>query len=274
MRSRAAASLRWGSVAVCFAQSSCWLQQQGIQEACRRGSAALAYVFKCVIMRSFRAHALPGERRSKRLPESVLCPVPLSTPSPPIEAGGIGSRLHRWPVAPESPRELAACSRNEVAHIKHEDLRVMGLAGIMFRTVALTSLLALMGRSHPAQPARGAGCAVRSIGPVHYWPHRPSWPCSHSSATCLACVSDADRPGGTDWRESRSAGLASVRKNRAGQPFLARHMRLSGCGAIPSTLTGTRPAERKSASQLADWRLPASALPPARSPFLPPESGL
>ena len=59
----------------------------------------------------------------------------------------------------------------------------MGLADSDSR---LTSLLALMGQI--AIP-RSWLARRRSIGLVYcYWPHRPSWPCSHSSA-CLACVS-------------------------------------------------------------------------------------
>ena len=120
-------------------------------------------------------------------------PVPHYVPSAVVNAFATGSKQEASIALTDgllrslSPRELAGVLVHEVAHIANENLRVMGLADSDSR---LTSLLALMGQiaillSLPAQLVGRR----RSIGLVYcYWPHRPSWPCSHSSA-CLACVS-------------------------------------------------------------------------------------
>ena len=116
-------------------------------------------------------------------------PVPHYVPSAVVNAFATGSKQEASIALTDgllrslSPRELAGVLVHEVAHIANEDLRVMGLADSDRR---LTSLLALMGQI--AIP-RSWLARRRSIGLVYcYWPHRPSWPCSHSSA-CLACVS-------------------------------------------------------------------------------------
>ena len=116
-------------------------------------------------------------------------PVPHYVPSAVVNAFATGSKQEASIALTDgllrslSPRELAGVLVHEVAHIANEDLRVMGLADSDSR---LTSLLALMGQI--AIP-RSWLARRRSIGLVYcYWPHRPSWPCSHSSA-CLACVS-------------------------------------------------------------------------------------
>lgn len=116
-------------------------------------------------------------------------PVPHYVPSAVVNAFATGSKQEASIALTDgllrslSPRELAGVLVHEVAHIANEDLRVMGLADSDSR---LTSLLALMGQI--AIP-RSWLARRRSIGLVYcYWPHRPSWPYSHSSA-CLACVS-------------------------------------------------------------------------------------
>ncbi len=116
-------------------------------------------------------------------------PVPHYVPSAVVNAFATGSKQEASIALTDgllrslSPRELAGVLVHEVAHIANEDLRVMGLADSDSR---LTSLLALMGQI--AIP-RSWLARRRSIGLVYcYWPYRPSWPCSHSSA-CLACVS-------------------------------------------------------------------------------------
>lgn len=116
-------------------------------------------------------------------------PVPHYVPSAVVNAFATGSKQEASIALTDgllrslNPRELAGVFAHEVAHIANEDLRVMGLADSVSR---LTCLLALMGQI--ACP-RCWLARRRSIGLVYcYWPHRPNWPCSHSSA-CLACVS-------------------------------------------------------------------------------------
>lgn len=120
-------------------------------------------------------------------------PVPHYVPSAVVNAFATGSKQEASIALTDgllrslSPRELAGVLVHEVAHIANEDLRVMGLADSDSR---LTSLLALMGQIASCSACPRSWLARRrSIGLVYcYWPHRPSWPCSHSSA-CLACVS-------------------------------------------------------------------------------------
>ena len=120
-------------------------------------------------------------------------PVPHYVPSAVVNAFATGSKqkasiaLTDGLLRSLSPRELAGVLVHEVAHIANEDLRVMGLADSDSR---LTSLLALMGQIASCSACPRSWLARRrSIGLVYcYWPHRPSWPCSHSSA-CLAFVS-------------------------------------------------------------------------------------
>ena len=120
-------------------------------------------------------------------------PVPHYVPSAVVNAFATGSKQEASIALTDgllrslSPRELAGVLVHEVAHIANEDLRVMGLADSNSR---LTSLLALMGQIASCSACPRSWLARRrSIGLVYcYWPHRPSWPCSHSSA-CLACVS-------------------------------------------------------------------------------------
>ena len=120
-------------------------------------------------------------------------PVPHYVPSAVVNAFATGSKQEASIALTDgllrslSPRELAGVLAHEVAHITNEDLRVMGLADSNSR---LTSLLALMGQIASCSACPRSWLARRrSIGLVYcYWPHRPSWPCSHSSA-CLACVS-------------------------------------------------------------------------------------
>ena len=120
-------------------------------------------------------------------------PVPHYVPSAVVNAFATGSKQEASIALTDgllrslSPRELAGVLVHEVAHIANEDLRVMGLADSNSR---LTSLLALMGQIASCSACPRSWLARRrSIGLVYcYWPHRPSWPCSHSSA-CLAFVS-------------------------------------------------------------------------------------
>lgn len=120
-------------------------------------------------------------------------PVPHYVPSAVVNAFATGSKQEASIALTDgllrslSPRELAGVLVHEVAHIANEDLRVMGLADSDSR---LTSLLALMGQIASCSACPRSWLARRrSIGLVYcYWPHRPSWPCSHSSA-CLAFVS-------------------------------------------------------------------------------------
>ena len=149
-------------------------------------------------LRLYRVRALhPQEAhemwaRLRELPARAglpATPVPHYVPSAVVNAFATGSKQEASIALTDgllrslSPRELAGVLVHEVAHIANEDLRVMGLADSDSR---LTSLLALMGQI--AIP-RSWLARRRSIGLVYcYWPHRPSWPCSHSSA-CLACVS-------------------------------------------------------------------------------------
>ena len=128
------------------------------------------------------------------LRELPATPVPHYVPSAVVNAFATGSKQEASIALTDgllrslSPRELAGVLVHEVAHIANEDLRVMGLADSNSR---LTSLLALMGQIAIllSLPAQLVGAAEGSIGLVYcYWPHRPSWPCSQSSA-CLACVS-------------------------------------------------------------------------------------
>jgi len=149
-------------------------------------------------LRLYRVRALHPQQAHemwallRELPASAglpATPVPHYVPSAVVNAFATGSKQEASIALTDgllrslSPRELAGVLVHEVAHIANEDLRVMGLADSDSR---LTSLLALMGQI--AIP-RSWLARRRSIGLVYcYWPHRPSWPCSHSSA-CLACVS-------------------------------------------------------------------------------------
>ena len=149
-------------------------------------------------LRLYRVRALHPQQAHemwallRELPASAglpAMPVPHYVPSAVVNAFATGSKQEASIALTDgllrslSPRELAGVLVHEVAHIANEDLRVMGLADSDSR---LTSLLALMGQI--AIP-RSWLARRRSIGLVYcYWPHRPSWPCSHSSA-CLACVS-------------------------------------------------------------------------------------
>ena len=149
-------------------------------------------------LRLYRVRALHPQQAHEmwalllELPASAglpAMPVPHYVPSAVVNAFATGSKQEASIALTDgllrslSPRELAGVLVHEVAHIANEDLRVMGLADSDSR---LTSLLALMGQI--AIP-RSWLARRRSIGLVYcYWPHRPSWPCSHSSA-CLACVS-------------------------------------------------------------------------------------
>ena len=120
-------------------------------------------------------------------------PVPHYVPSAVVNAFATGSKQEASIALTDgllrslSPRELAGVLAHEIAHIANEDLRVMGLAdsvsrphepaGPMGQIAILLSLPALL-----------VGAAEVYWPGLLFWPHRPSWPCSHSSA-CLACVS-------------------------------------------------------------------------------------
>ena len=120
-------------------------------------------------------------------------PVPHYVPSAVVNAFATGSKQEASIALTDgllrslSPRELAGVLVHEVAHIANEDLRVMGLAD---SSVASRAYWPLWDRSRSCSACPRCWLARRrSIGLVYcYWPHRPNWPCSHSSA-CLACVS-------------------------------------------------------------------------------------
>lgn len=120
-------------------------------------------------------------------------PVPHYVPSAVVNAFATGSKQEASIALTDgllrslSPRELAGVFAHEVAHIANEDLRVMGWR---IPSVASRAYWPLWDRSRSCSACPRCWLARRrSIGLVYcYWPHRPNWPCSHSSA-CLACVS-------------------------------------------------------------------------------------
>ncbi len=120
-------------------------------------------------------------------------PVPHYVPSAVVNAFATGSKQEASIALTDgllrslSPRELAGVLAHEIAHITNEDLRVMRLR---IPSVASRACWPSWDKSRSCSTCPRCWLARRrSIGLVYcYWPHRPSWPCSHSSA-CLACVS-------------------------------------------------------------------------------------
>lgn len=109
-------------------------------------------------LRLYRARPLhPAEapglwallRQLAKLTGLPAVPVPHYVPSQMINAFATGSRQRAAIVVTDgllrtlTPRELTGVLAHEVAHIAHDDLRVMGLADSVSR---LTSLLALLGQ--------------------------------------------------------------------------------------------------------------------------------
>ena len=153
-------------------------------------------------LRLYRVRALHPQQAHemwallRELPASAglpAMPVPHYVPSAVVNAFATGSKQEASIALTDgllrslSPRELAGVFAHGVAHIANEDLRVMGLAD---SSVASRAYWPLWDRSRSCSACPRCWLARRrSIGLVYcYWPHRPNWPCSHSSA-CLACVS-------------------------------------------------------------------------------------
>lgn len=111
-----------------------------------------------ITLRLYRAHPIhPSEapglwalvRELAAAAELPSVPTPHYVPSTLINAFATGSKRHSAIALTDgllralTPRELAGVVAHEIAHIVHEDLRVMGLADYVSR---LTSLLALVGQ--------------------------------------------------------------------------------------------------------------------------------